>query len=248
MKLLEGRCAIVTGAGQGIGRAMAKGLAEQGARVVVAELIEENGKQVAKEIEAAGGAALAVQTDVSQEDSVNKMAEETLRTFQRIDILVNNAAIFPASSVAEMKIKEWEDVLRTNLGGTLFCCRAAMPTLKKQKAGRIINFTSGRALQGSKHGAHYAASKGGIIGFTKSLALELAPYGITVNAICPGFIDTAQTRAHSATLEEYYAKGKNNPLGRIGQPEDFIGPVVFLASDWSAFITGQTLLVNGGAF
>lgn len=248
MKLLEGRCAIVTGAGQGIGRAMAKGLAEQGARVVVAELIGENGKQVAKEIEAAGGAALAVQTDVSQEDSVNKMAEETLRTFQRIDILVNNAAIFPASSVAEMKIKEWEDVLRTNLGGTLFCCRAAMPTLKKQKAGRIINFTSGRALQGSKHGAHYAASKGGIIGFTKSLALELAPYGITVNAICPGFIDTAQTRAHSATLEEYYAKGKNNPLGRIGQPEDFIGPVVFLASDWSAFITGQTLLVNGGAF
>lgn len=248
MKLLEGRCAIVTGAGQGIGRAMAKGLAEQGARVVVAELIGENGKQVAKEIEAAGGAALAVQTDVSQEDSVNKMAEETLRTFQRIDILVNNAAIFPASSVAEMKIKEWEDVLRTNLGGTLFCCRAAMPALKKQKAGRIINFTSGRALQGSKHGAHYAASKGGIIGFTKSLALELAPYGITVNAICPGFIDTAQTRAHSATLEEYYAKGKNNPLGRIGQPEDFIGPVVFLASDWSAFITGQTLLVNGGAF
>lgn len=248
MKLLEERCAIVTGAGQGIGRAMAKGLAEQGARVVVAELIGENGKQVAKEIEAAGGAALAVQTDVSQEDSVNKMAEETLRTFQRIDILVNNAAIFPASSVAEMKIKEWDDVLRTNLGGTLFCCRAAMPALKKQKAGRIINFTSGRALQGSKHGAHYAASKGGIIGFTKSLALELAPYGITVNAICPGFIDTAQTRAHSATLEEYYAKGKNNPLGRIGQPEDFIGPVVFLASDWSAFITGQTLLVNGGAF
>lgn len=248
MKLLEGRCAIVTGAGQGIGRAMAKGLAEQGAKVVVAELIGENGKQAVKEIETAGGTALAIQTDVSQEDSVNKMVEETLRTFQRIDILVNNAAIFPASSVAEMKIKEWEDVLRTNLGGTLYCCRAAMPTLKKQKAGRIINFTSGRALLGSRHGAHYAASKGGIIGFTKSLALELAPYGITVNAICPGFIDTAQTRAHSATLEEYHAKGKNNPLGRIGQPEDFIGPVVFLASDWSAFITGQTLLVNGGAF
>jgi 3-oxoacyl-[acyl-carrier protein] reductase len=248
MKLLEGRCAIITGAGQGIGRAVAKGLADQGANVVIAELNADSGKQIAEEITSTGNRALAVQADVSQEESVTYMIEETLRDFGGVDILVNNAAIFPASSVAQMNIKEWNQVLQTNLTGTFFCCRAVMPILKKQRSGRIINFTSGRALQGSRHGAHYAATKAGIIGFTKSLALELAPHGITVNAICPGLTDTAQSRAHSATLEEYHAKAKNIPLGRIGQPEDFIGPVVFLASDWAAYITGQTLIVNGGSF
>jgi 3-oxoacyl-[acyl-carrier protein] reductase len=247
MKDLAGKTAIVTGAGQGIGRAVAKGLAGFGARVVVAELVEANGKQTAEEIRAVGGAALAVSTDVSKEASVRNLLEETLREFGRIDILVNNAAIFPASSVAEMTAAEWEQVLRTNLTGTFLCARAVMPILKRQRCGRIINFTSGRALQGSKHGAHYAASKGGIIGFTKSLALELAPYGITVNAICPGAIDTPQPKAHVASEEEFYAKAKKIPLGRVGQPEDLVGPVAFLASDWSSYITGQMLLVNGGS-
>jgi 3-oxoacyl-[acyl-carrier protein] reductase len=122
-----------------------------------------------------------------------------------------------------------------------------MPGMKKQKKGRIVNFTSGRALQGSKHGAHYAASKGGIIGFTKSLALELAPYGITVNSVCPGTIDTAQTKAHVKSDEEFYAKAKNIPVGRVGQPEDLVGPVLFLASDWSEYVTGQMIVVNGGS-
>jgi NAD(P)-dependent dehydrogenase (short-subunit alcohol dehydrogenase family) len=248
MKLLEERCAIVTGAGQGIGRAVAKGLAEQGANVVIGELNRETGLSAAEELLSKGGRAIAVETDVGSEDSVEKMVEAALRSFGRIDILVNNAAIFPASKVAEMESREWDEVLRTNLSGTFFCCRAVMAGFKKQNWGRIINFTSGRALQGSRHGAHYASSKAGIIGFTKSLALELAPYGVTVNAICPGLTDTAQSRAHSATLEEYYGKAKNIPLGRIGQPEDYIGPVAFLASDWAAYITGQTLIVNGGAF
>lgn len=247
MKLLEGKCAIVTGAGQGIGRAVAKGLAKQGAKVVVAELNHDNGATVANDIKAAGGIALAIPTDVSNEDSVENMVSETLRAFETIDILVNNAAIFPASSVAEMQIDEWEQVLRTNLTGTFFCSRAAMPTMKSKKAGRIINFTSGRALEGSKHGAHYAASKGGIIGFTKSLALELAPHGITVNSICPGAIDTPQPKAHVKSEAEFYAKAAKIPVGRVGQPEDLVGPVLFLASDWSSYVTGQMIVVNGGS-
>lgn len=247
MTLLEGRCAIVTGAGQGIGRALARGLAEQGANVVVAELNGPNGEKVAQDIKAAGGRAVAIRTDVSNEASVNAMADQTLKAFQRVDILVNNAAIFPASSVAELNLNEWEEVLRTNLWGTLYCCRAVMPVMKKQKSGRIINFASGRALQGSKHGAHYAASKGGIISFTRSLALELAPHGITVNSICPGAIDTPQPKAHVKSEEEFYAKANKIPLGRVGQPEDLVGPVLFLASDWSSYVTGQMILVNGGA-
>lgn len=248
MKLLAGRTAIVTGAGQGIGRAVAKGLADNGARVIIAELIGENGVNVASEINAAGGESLAIETDISQQTSVMHMVEKAISAFGRVDILVNNAAIFPASHVADMDVQEREDVLRTNLSGTFFCCRATMSSFKQQRSGRIVNFTSGRGLLGSSHGAHYAASKAGIIGFTKSLALELAPYGVTVNAICPGLIDTAQSRAHSTSSEEYYAKAKRIPLGRLGRPEDFIGPVAFLASDWSNYVTGQTLIVNGGSF
>jgi NAD(P)-dependent dehydrogenase (short-subunit alcohol dehydrogenase family) len=247
MKLLEGKCAIVTGAGQGIGRAVAKGLAEQGVRVVIAELNGENGERVARDIEAAGGVARAIATDVSNEESVGRMVAKAAGEFGTIDILVNDAAIFPASSVAEMKTEEWERVLRTNLTGTFFCCRAVMPAMKSKRSGRIINFTSGRALQGSKHGAHYAASKGGIIGFTKSLALELAPHGITVNSICPGAIDTPQPKAHVKDEAEFYAKAKKIPLGRVGQPEDLVGSVLFLASDWSAYVTGQMIVVNGGS-
>ena len=247
MQLLANKTAIVTGAGQGIGRAVAKGLAEQGASVVVAELNGENGARVAKDIEASGGAALAIQTDVSKEASVEAMVKEAQRVFREVHILVNNAALFPASSVAEMQVSEWVQVIRTNLTGSFFCARAVMPGMKQRGAGRIINFTSGRALQGSKHGAHYAASKGGIVGFTKSLALELAPYGITVNSICPGAIDTPQPKAHVKDEAEFYAKAKKIPLGRVGQPEDLVGSVLFLASDWSSYITGQMIVVNGGS-
>jgi NAD(P)-dependent dehydrogenase (short-subunit alcohol dehydrogenase family) len=247
VQLLANKTAIVTGAGQGIGRAVAKGLAEQGASVVVAELNGENGARVAKDIEASGGAALAIQTDVSKEASVEAMVKEAQRVFREVHILVNNAALFPASSVAEMQVSEWEQVIRTNLTGSFFCARAVMPGMKQRGAGRIINFTSGRALQGSKHGAHYAASKGGIVGFTKSLALELAPYGITVNSICPGAIDTPQPKAHVKDEAEFYAKAKKIPLGRVGQPEDLVGSVLFLASDWSSYITGQMIVVNGGS-
>src|SRR5262249_22414368 len=152
----------------------------------------------------------------------------------------------PTSSVEKMSEEDWDRVIGTNLIGSFLCAKAVVPKFLEQGSGRIISLTSGRAFQGAKNGAHYAASKAGIIGFSKSLALELAPHGITVNVICPGITDTAQPRGHQ-TEEEMYAQGQRIPLGRIGQPEDLVGPAVFLASGAAAFVTGQTILVNGGS-
>jgi NAD(P)-dependent dehydrogenase (short-subunit alcohol dehydrogenase family) len=246
MKRLEQRIAIVTGAGQGIGRAIALGLVREEARVAIADVNEECANTVKNEIEAAGGRALVIRTDVSNEDSVQAMVERALQEFGRVDILVNNAGIFPTSSVEGMSEGDWDRVIGTNLVGAFLCARAVVPKFLEQGTGRIISLTSGRAFQGAKNGAHYAASKAGIIGFSKSLALELAPHGITVNVICPGITDTAQPRGHQ-TEEQIYAQAQRIPLGRIGQPEDLVGPAVFLASDAAAFITGQTIMVNGGS-
>src|SRR5262245_16501688 len=246
MKRLEQRIAIVTGAGQGIGRAIARGLAREGASIVIADVNEASANTVKKEIEAAGGSALAIHSDVSTENSVAAMVEKTLEAFRRVDILVNNAGIFPTSSVEEMSEADWDRVIGTNLIGAFLCARAVVPTFLKRGSGRIISLTSGRAFQGAKNGAHYAASKAGIIGFSKSLALELAPHWITVNVICPGITDTAQPRGHQ-TEEQMFAQAQRIPLGRIGQPEDLVGPAIFLASDAAAFVTGQTMLVNGGS-
>jgi 3-oxoacyl-[acyl-carrier protein] reductase len=246
MPRLENRTAIVTGAGQGIGRALAIGFAREGAKVVIADINEENAIAVKDEIQAAGGTALAMRTDVSHEDSVQSMLENSLREFKKVDILVNNAGIYPVSSVEEMREEEWDRVIGTNLVGTFLCSRAVAGKFLEQGSGRVISITSGRAFQGAKNAAHYAASKAGIIGFSKSLALELAPRRITVNVICPGITDTAQPRGHQSE-EEIYAQAQKIPLGRIGQPEDLVGTAVFLASDAAAFITGQTLIVNGGS-
>jgi NAD(P)-dependent dehydrogenase (short-subunit alcohol dehydrogenase family) len=245
MGRLENRIAIVTGAGQGIGRAIALGMAREGAGLVIADLDEANAGAIKREIERVGGKASALYTDISNEGSVRGMIDHTLNEHGHVDILVNNAGIFPTSSVEEMAEEEWDRVIGTNLIGTFLCSRAVVPHLLTQRSGRIISLTSGRAFQGARHGSHYAASKAGIIGFSKSLALEIAPYGITVNVICPGITDTAQPRGQQ-TEEQIYAQGQRIPLGRIGQPEDLAGPAIFLASDAAGFITGQTILVNGG--
>ena len=246
MERLKERIAIVTGAGQGIGRALALGLAREGAKVVVAEINEKNAIAVKREIDAGGGTAVALRTDVSDEPSVQAMVGDSLREFGSIDILINNAGIFPVSSVEEMREEDWDRVIGTNLIGAFLCSKAVAGIFLQQGSGRVISITSGRAFQGAKNAAHYASSKAGIIGFSKSLAFELAPRQITVNVICPGITDTAQPRWHQSE-EQIYAQAQKIPLGRIGQPEDLVGAAVFLASDAAAFITGQTVIVNGGS-
>jgi 3-oxoacyl-[acyl-carrier protein] reductase len=237
--------ALVTGAGQGIGRAIALGFSRRDMRVVVADVRGSNASRVKDEITNTGKKALALEADVSSEPSVTRMIERTLEEFGTIDILVNDAGIYPSSSVGDLTQELWNRVIGTNLTGTFLCSRAAVPIMLEKKKGRIINIASSTAFRGAKNGAHYAASKAGIIGFTKALALELAPSGITVNAVCPGLTDTAQPRGHM-TDKELYAKKERIPLQRIAQPEDIVGPVVFLASDKASHITGQTVFVNGG--
>ena len=220
-------------------------MAREGAELVVGDLNETNASAVKKKLRVVGGKASALHADISNEESVQATVEAALKEYGRVDILVNNAGIFPTSPVEEMAEQEWDRVIGTNLVGTFLCSKAVVPQLLAQRFGRIISLTSGSAFHGARNGAHYAASKAGIIGFSKSLALELAPHAITVNVICPGITDTAQPRGHQSE-EQIYAQGQRIPLGRIGQPEDLAGPAVFLASDAARFITGQTILVNGG--
>ena len=247
MERLAGRIAIVTGAGQGIGRAIALGMAREGASVAVAEINAETARAVQLELEQLGQKALAVPTDVAREDSVNTMIERCVAELGGVDILVSNAGIYPRCSVTDTTEEVWDRVIATNLVGAFLCARAVIPQFLKRRRGRIIIMSSGAAFQGPRNGAHYAASKAGLIGFTKALALEVAPHGITVNAICPGMTDTALPRANR-TEEDILKHGQEIPLGRIAQPQDLVGPAVFLASDAAKFITGQALLVNGGGF
>jgi 3-oxoacyl-[acyl-carrier protein] reductase len=245
MTRLAGCVIIVTGAGQGIGKTLGVRMAREGALVVPAELHEENGIQVQKDIEEIGAKAITIATDVSSEQSVNSMVNQCLAEFGHIDALINDAGIYPTSSVEKMTEEEWDRVIETNLVSAFLCSKAVTPIMLAQRKGRIISITSEKAFQGAKNGAHYAASKAGIIGFTKALALELAPYGITVNAICPGVTDGVQIPGDRIE-EELCAKGRQIPLGRIGRPEDLVGAAIFLASNAGRYVTGQTLLVNGG--
>ena len=237
--------AIVTGAGQGIGRAIAIGFGKRGSSVIVADVKPASARKVQEEIEHSGRRALAVEVDVSSESSVARMFERALQEFGTIDVLVNDAGIYPAALIQELTTESWDRVIGTNLTGTFLCSRAAVTVMLEKNNGRIINMSSSTGFRGAKNAAHYAASKAGIIGFTKALALELAPSGITVNAVCPGLTDTAQPRGHM-TDEELYSKKTRIPLDRIAQPEDIVGPVLFLASDKARQITGQTVFVNGG--
>ena len=246
MKRLESRVAIVTGGGHGIGKAYARRLADEGAAVVIAELDGAAAERVAADV---GG--LALRTDVADEASVAEMARRTLERYGRIDILVNNAAIFatvPMSRVPfdQLQPAEWDRMMAVNLRGTWLACRAVIPQMRKQRYGKIINISSGTALKGSASRIHYVTSKAGIIGFTRTLAMEVGKDNICVNCIAPGST-LSEENADEALIKYRQAAASTRALQRMQRPEDLVGAVAFFASADSDFITGQTLVVDGGA-
>jgi 3-oxoacyl-[acyl-carrier protein] reductase len=246
MSILAGRIALVTGASQGIGRACALQLARDGATVALAARNLDKLADVAKEIAEAGGTAHAFALDVANEESIKTCAKEVIAHYGGVNILVNNAGITRDILALRMKKKDWDDVLTTNLTGAFLMTQAVMSQMVKSRWGRIINVTSVVGETGQAGQANYAASKAGLIGMTKSLARELASRSITVNAVAPGFIETAMTSV--LTDEQKAANAQFIPLGRVGTDVEVAHAVAFLASEEASYITGHTLDVNGGMY
>lgn len=243
---LKEKVALVTGASQGIGRETALALAEAGARVAVAARSERKLADLVQEIAAKGGEALAVTMDVANAEQVKTGFKQALDRFGRLDILVNNAAITRDALALRMKQEDWDAVIRTNLTGAHLCIQQALAAMLRQRSGRIINLTSVVAQSGNAGQANYVASKAGLIGLTKAIAIEVASRNITVNAVAPGFIDTPMTDALGDKVKEELKT--RIPLGRMGTTRDVAAAIVFLASDEAAYITGHVLDVNGGMY
>ena len=242
---LTDRVAIVTGASRGIGRAIAQQLARQGATVVAAAR-GDNARPVADEIVAAGGRAEAVSLDVTGDGAAERLVAATLERHSRIDILVNNAGIARDQLLLRMKRDDWDAVLATNLTAAFALSQAVLKPMVRQRGGRIISISSVVGQSGNPGQANYAASKAGLIGFTKALALEVASRGITANVVAPGLIETDMTRALTESARDEWAS--KIPLRRLGTPADIASAVCFLASDEASYITGQVLAVNGGMY
>lgn len=247
MGKLDGKSAIVTGASRGIGKDIALYLAKEGARVAVNYSgSKEKAEEVVEEIKSFGGEAFAIQANVDQSEDVQNLISTTLENFGSIDILINNAGITRDNLLMRMKEQEWDDVLNTNLKGVFLSTKAVTRQMMKQRKGRIINITSIVGVSGNPGQANYVAAKAGVIGLTKTTALELASRNITVNAVAPGFITTDMTEA---LPEEVKAQMLSQiPLAKFGNTEDIAKAVAFLASDDANYITGQTLHVNGGMY
>lgn len=244
---LEGKIAVVTGASRGIGRAIALDLAKRGAKVIVNYSgSEQKAAEVVEEIVANGGSAIAVQASVANADDVSNLMKKALDEFGRIDILVNNAGITRDNLLMRMKDDEWEDVISTNLKGVFLTTKAVSRQMMKQRVGRIINISSIVGASGNPGQANYVAAKAGVVGLTKSVALELASRNITVNAVAPGFIETEMTEKLPEDVKTTMLN--QIPLQAFGKADDVAAAVAFLASDEASYITGQTIHVNGGMY
>jgi 3-oxoacyl-[acyl-carrier protein] reductase len=241
--LCQNKAAIVTGSAQGIGKAIALKLAQEGAHLLIADKNFQGAQTVAKEISLLGRKSFPLQMDVTKKDQANNMVQEALKQFGRLDFLVNNAGIIRDSTLLKMTEEHWDEVINVNLKGVFLCTQAAAKVMKEQKYGRIVNIASG-VLAGNFGQSNYVASKNGVVGLTKTAALELAKYGITVNVVQPGFIDSEMVRnLPPKVVEGAVAK---IPVGRIGYPEDVANAVLLLVSDQADYINGAILPVTGG--
>lgn len=245
--MLEEKTAIVTGGGRGIGKAVASRIAEAGAAVIIADINISDAKETALILTEKQMKAVPRQVDVTDKDSVKSMIDETLDEFGQVNILVNNAGIMYRTRFEDLSPEEWEEVMQVNLTGPFLCTQAVLPVMKKNMFGRIVNISSsaGRSVS-TLGGAHYTASKAGLLGLTRAVAKETAPFGITVNAICPGLIDTEMVRG-TTTKEELEGFVHSFPVQRMGLPEEIGNLVVFLCSEKASYITGASVDINGGA-
>jgi len=245
-KKLEGKVALVTGGAQGIGRAIALLFAREGAKVAISDINLEKARETCREVESPGQEALAIGGNVADAQEAEAMVQQTVEKFGRLDILVNNAGITRDQVLLRMKEEDWDLVLSVNLKGAFHCTKAALRPFLKQKAGKVVNIASVTGQMGNAGQANYAASKAGVIGFTKSIAREYARRNIQVNAVAPGFIDTAMSQAIPEKERELLIK--QIPMERLGTPEDVAEAVLFLSSPAADYVTGQVLNVNGGMY
>jgi NAD(P)-dependent dehydrogenase (short-subunit alcohol dehydrogenase family) len=248
--MLRGRVAIVTGAGRGIGEAIVHRFAHEGASVVAAQRSKEDGEAVVAAIARSGGHAISIPTDVRDEDSVARLVRSTIETLGRLDILVNNAGVGIRRTVTESTMDEWDEVMDPNVRGVFLCMKYGIGPMVEQRSGSVINMASVASFVGFTRDAAYCASKGAVLMLTRQAALDYAPFGVRVNAICPGFIDTPMLRYYcdqqpdpDAAWREVLAQ---HPMGRVGTPEDVAGAAVYLAGDDSTWVTGSTITVDGG--
>lgn len=246
---LKDKVAIVTGGGVGIGKAYAQGLAKEGAKVVVTDIQDAEAKKVAADIQQSGGDAIAISVDVTSPEKTQSMAEAALKRYGRIDALVNNAGLYSAlkkKPFMEIDPEEWDRVMSVNVKGLFLCVKAVYPAMKRQGKGKIVNISSGTALSGSPFFLHYVSSKAGVIGFTRALAREVGDDNICVNSIMPGLTISGSNQEGVMTAEQLADRRKRRCLQRDQYPQDLVGTVIFLCSNDSDFMTGQSISVDGG--